>query len=116
MTLTMVNDYVRATAEANEVGGDKSLSGERLYQWASVYGRCAQVACGDTKLSDAEQGKLKEEYAVRALALLVRAREKGFFKDRAALARLNRNGDLDLLRQRADFQKWQAEVEKGPFK
>jgi tetratricopeptide (TPR) repeat protein/tRNA A-37 threonylcarbamoyl transferase component Bud32 len=112
MTLAMLNDHVRATAEANELAGTKAFSGERLYQLASVYGRCAQVLPRDTKLSVAEQTRLAEEYAVRALALLVRAREAGFFKDRAALARLHRNDDLDSLRQRADFQKLLAEVEK----
>jgi tetratricopeptide (TPR) repeat protein len=116
MTLAMLNDHVRATAEAKELTEDKSLSGERLYLWAGVYGRCVQVASDDAKLSGTEQAKLTEEYAVRALALLVRAREKGFFKKRAALERLDRNGDFKLLRQRADFQKWLAEVEKGPVK
>lgn len=50
---------------------------------------------------------------MRALALLVRAREAGFFRDQAARARLQSNDDLDPLRQRADFRKWQAEVEKA---
>jgi tetratricopeptide (TPR) repeat protein len=113
MTLAMANDHVRATAEANELAGNKAFSGERLYQLASVYGRCTQVVPRDNKLSVAEQTMLAEEYAVRALALLVRAQDAGFFKNRAALERMRRNGDLDLLRPRADFRKWLAEVEKG---
>jgi hypothetical protein len=116
MTLALAKDPVRAAAEANELAADKTLSGERLYQLAHVYSRCIQVVSHDNKLSRADQAKLAEEYAVRALALLVRAREAGFFKDQAALARLQRSDDLDLLRKRADFQKWLAEVEKERVK
>jgi tetratricopeptide (TPR) repeat protein len=115
MTLALANDPVRAAGEANELAGDKTLSGERLYQLACVYGRCIQVVSRDTKRSQAEQVKLTEGYVVRALALLVRAREVGFFKKKAALERLNRSGDLDLLRPRADFQKWLSKVEKDPI-
>ncbi|HTU92076.1 MAG TPA: tetratricopeptide repeat protein [Gemmataceae bacterium] len=113
MTLAKANDHARAAAEASELAGGKALSGLRLYQLASVYGRCIQVVPDDTKLSRAEQAKLTEDYAGRALALLVRARTAGFFKKMAALERLQGNDDFDLLRPRADFQKWLAEVEKA---
>jgi tetratricopeptide (TPR) repeat protein len=112
MTLAMLNDHTRATAEAKELGGSKTFSGERLYLLACVYGRCTQIVSRDTKLSRTEQAKLAEEYAVSAVALLVRSREAGFFKKQAARDRMRRNPELDLLRPRADFQKWLAEVDK----
>ena len=50
-------------------------------------------------------------YAGQALALLRRAKAAGFFKDRAKIERLKRDSDLAPLRQRADFQKFVAELE-----
>jgi hypothetical protein len=77
-----------------------------------VYGRCAQLLRGESKLAPPEGEELAGEYAGRGLALLGRARQAGFFKDPAAAARLHKDADLDALRARPDFRKWLAEVEK----
>jgi serine/threonine protein kinase/Tfp pilus assembly protein PilF len=111
MTLAAMKDYLRATVEARELAADKTLSGERLYQLASVFGLSAQLGRENAGLSMVEQKKLVEDYTNNALALLVRAGEAGFFRSSAARERLRTNKELDILRSRSDFQKWLAQVD-----
>jgi hypothetical protein len=65
-------------------------------------------------LSPAERDTLAEHYAARALELLTRARDAGFFKTAAGLNTLKRDTDLNPLRSRAEFRKLLAASEPSP--
>jgi tetratricopeptide (TPR) repeat protein len=98
-------DPVRAVAEAEELARAEGTDGLLLYNLACV---CAQAA-GAVKDNPEQQ----ERYAARAVELLGRARGKGFFADRANREHLKKDTDLDPLRPRADFRKFEAELERG---
>jgi pantothenate kinase-related protein Tda10 len=53
-----------------------------------------------------------EQYATRAVALLVRSRDAGFFRDPAAREQFTKDADLDPLRSRDDFRKFVDSLEK----
>jgi hypothetical protein len=52
----------------------------------------------------------REMYAARAVALLELARDRGHFRKKANAAHLQKDGELDPLRMRADFRKLVAEL------
>jgi len=96
-------DPKKALDEAKALLGD-SLSPEVIYSVACVYAMCA----GRTKDAGA-----KERYAARAVALLQKAREQGFFKDLTYVTRMKKHDAMEPLRDRADFRKLLAELEAG---
>jgi serine/threonine-protein kinase len=100
LTLTLAGKHARATAETEELLQTGPASAGLLYDAACVFA-VASGSCRDTALT--------ERYAVRAVALLRQAVAKGWKN----FAHLQKDPDLDPLRQRADFQKLLAELEKG---
>jgi serine/threonine protein kinase len=84
------------------IQGDK-VTRDRLYEAARVYAPASGHVKDET---------VKERYAARAVALLEQARVKGYFRDESSAARLKKDSDLEPLRQREDFRKLLAEVEK----
>jgi hypothetical protein len=107
--LARVGDYAKATAEAQALAEGKDLPGGVLYTLAQVYARSAAAVRagrhGGPALPQAEREKLTGQYAARAIALLRRAQEAGFFKLPANVARMKGDRDLDLLREHEAFKK-----------
>jgi tetratricopeptide (TPR) repeat protein len=87
-------DCTRATAEADEVLRSKDVSPLLIYSAACVYALAAART----------PSPLGERYALRAVALLRRARASGFFQPPDRQALLDTDRDLDALRRRADFR------------
>jgi serine/threonine-protein kinase len=105
LELARAGEHVNAAAAAEElVKGNTSNA--LYYGAAAVLAQCAAGAKDDAQLRD--------KYAARAVALLAELHEEGYFASAKNAARLKEDPDLAPLRQRADFRKLLAQVEKGP--
>jgi hypothetical protein len=65
-------------------------------------------------LSQAEQDKLAEQYACRAVELLRKAQAAGVFKDAGTVEHLKTDTKLQSLRSRQEFQKLLTDLEAKP--
>src|SRR5262249_41978256 len=101
-----------ASAEADALSGGLSVSARGLYDLACVFALCSTAAAKDANAPSADRAALEENYAARAVALLSRAHEKGYLRQRAEVEWMRKDTDLDPLRARADYRKLLAEVEK----
>jgi tetratricopeptide (TPR) repeat protein len=98
-------EHARAFQLVNEAAADGGLSAENVYLLACVCGRAAGLV--------PENGPRRDVYASRAVALLARARDAGFFKDPARAGQLLRDESLAPLQPRTDYQKFLKEVRPG---
>jgi tetratricopeptide (TPR) repeat protein len=102
-------DYTAAAATAGELGRTLSKDAQAHYNVACILARCAPLAASDDRLTDAKRKELERSYGDQAMAALQSARQDGF-KD---VALLKKDGDLDTLRARPDFQELLVVMEKG---
>jgi tetratricopeptide (TPR) repeat protein len=79
-------------------------AGNNIYTAACGYALASTCADADDKT--------KQAHTAKAVALLKEARDKGFFKAKGAVEFAKKDADLDALRQRDDFKKLLAELEK----
>jgi tetratricopeptide (TPR) repeat protein len=93
---------VEEVLESSTQGANAPRSGALLFDAACIYALSASAVTDDAKL--------REHYAVRAIALLHQARQGGFFKDPKQLDNVRKDPDLNALRQREDFKKFLAEL------
>jgi tetratricopeptide (TPR) repeat protein len=106
-TLARLGEHVKATAEAEEMAGRKGATGTVLYDAACVFA----VASGTGK--EGKPVKEADRYARRAVELLDRARQAGFFKLPGQVAQLKKDPDLAAIRGREDFRTLLAGLEKS---
>jgi tetratricopeptide (TPR) repeat protein len=100
--LVQLDQHARATAEVEEILQTTKLNANDTYDAACVFA----LVSAKTR----EPG-LTEQYATRAVALLREAAAKGF-RD---MAHMQKDTDLDALRQRQDFQQFLRELKgKAP--
>jgi tetratricopeptide (TPR) repeat protein len=102
--LARAGHHARAFAEANVLAALNGIGGDTMYDLACICSLAA--AAGKT---DARRA---EEYAARAIALLVRAQGAKFFADPRHVAHLEKDSDIDPLRQRADYHVLLTELKK----
>jgi serine/threonine protein kinase len=105
-------DHKQAVVEAEQLDSDQETAGRTLYNLACVFSLSAQAAADDQDHSQEERTRLEEQYAARAIKLLTRAREKGFF-DPPFADRMNKDTDFDPIRSREGFQKLVRELEEA---
>jgi tetratricopeptide (TPR) repeat protein len=108
VVLARLGRYGEALQEM--VPRSQAARGDSLYHIACVYSLSSAAVRKDTRLPEAERGKLAEQYVGRALALLTRGHTAGYFQDPAQLDHLRKDTDLDPLRSRPDFQKLLREL------
>jgi serine/threonine protein kinase len=101
-------DYRRAAAEADDLGRAESLPGANLYDLACIHALNAASAGRDATRPLPERDKRAEEYARQAITLLHRAASAGYFRVSGKMALLDRDRDLDFLRQRDDYKRFRA--------
>ena len=70
-------------------------------------------AAATTRAAAADEEKLSQHYAGRAMTLLDQARAAGFFRDPPRIDELKKDKLLKALEQRPDFQKFVADLEAG---
>jgi tetratricopeptide (TPR) repeat protein len=110
LALIQSGQYGRALAEARSLTTDKDAPPDVLYHAACLYARFAQAVDRDHRLGSAERMAKAENYAVQAVALLDRLRAAGYFKMAAQAERLAKDGDLESLHGRQDFQRLVRQV------
>lgn len=81
-----------------------------FYFLSIVYSLAIGAARGDTRLSATDRECLVESYAVRAMALLQKMQDKGYFKDADHAKALQSDEELQPLRRREDFRQLLAAV------
>src|SRR5262249_35065701 len=86
--------------------------GQLLY-CVGVYCVALEAVRTDTRLSSSECEARTERFASRAVTLLRKPQEGGYFKDPRHAEVLRTDEDLNPLRGRQDFQKLLAEVAGG---
>jgi tetratricopeptide (TPR) repeat protein len=101
LSLAHSGKFNDALKEAEALAAQDGLSAEGCYTLARVYALLAQA-----RKKDDAQGR--DRYAGRALELLRRASQAGYFNDAARRDRLRREPDLAPLRDRADFKELMA--------
>jgi eukaryotic-like serine/threonine-protein kinase len=123
-------DYNRLFLAINHArAGQYSLAVEVLEDWNTRAGpttppeqllHCVAVYCialealrTDTRLPSSEREARTERFASRAVALLRKLQEGGYFKDPGHTAALRADEDLRALCDRADFRKLLTELERG---
>jgi tetratricopeptide (TPR) repeat protein len=101
ITLARAGEHARATDEADKVAEKakvaKPANGSRLYDAARVYSHASLAARQETPRA--------ERYAARAVQLLEQAHRAAYFQTPAKMKLLQKDRDLDPLRQREDFKK-----------
>jgi tetratricopeptide (TPR) repeat protein len=107
LSLARAGDHVKATALAMELAKGRNGHPEMDYNAACVFAICA--------------GKIKDRdsvaatgYATQAIALLRRAQAGGLFKDAKRLGQMEKDHDLDPLRERTDFKKVIEDAKTSP--
>jgi tetratricopeptide (TPR) repeat protein len=104
--------HAEATKEADRVLRTLPVQASDLYNAACVFSRSSGAVRQDEKLSAAEREKVAERYAVRAVELLAKAQAAGFFDAPADRDLFRKDEDMEPVRGREDFKKWQAGLEK----
>lgn len=102
--LAFLGEHVRAVKEAELLVATNKLLLPTLRDIASVFGHCAGLAAQDSSLDESEREKLAEHYALRALALLTRLNEQGFFVDPNRVNDLKSDDRLRHIADRDDFK------------
>jgi tetratricopeptide (TPR) repeat protein len=111
--LARSGDYHRAVAQAQYVSTRKSAEDWLLVNCAYAHALAAAAVLKDGRLAAAEQDRLSDRYAGRAVALLSQTARTGYFKTPAEAAELKTDPDLDALRSRQDFKKLLMDLEKA---
>jgi tetratricopeptide (TPR) repeat protein len=89
---------------AEQIVNKTSVSASNLSNAACVYGLAATSVKKDDGLPEAERAKLADLYGARAVQLLIKALEAGYFKNLAKDDPRITVKDFDSLRERSDFQ------------
>jgi tetratricopeptide (TPR) repeat protein len=116
LVLAQSGDHAKAVAEAEAIVA-KDANPSELYDAACVLSLASAAVAADDKLAVEARGKLAEEYATRAVALLRQAQKAGRFKAAADLDFMKKDTDLDPIRSRDDYSNLVFELEeatKGP--
>jgi tRNA A-37 threonylcarbamoyl transferase component Bud32 len=99
-----VEEYAATAVVAKEEKIQTGEPGSVLYVLARFYATTAAAVPKDAGLTESDSKKLTEEYAARAVYLLRRAGEIGFFANPRNRERLRQDKELAPLRSRPDFQ------------
>jgi serine/threonine protein kinase len=104
-----LGQHAAAAAAAEEMARIDYDPPNDSYTAASYLARCVPLAENDTKLPAPKRRDVAHGYAERAMHFLQQAVEKGYRNTK----HMKQDKDLDPLRQREDFKKLLAELEKG---
>jgi tetratricopeptide (TPR) repeat protein len=100
---TQKGDYAKVVADAVTLSQVKVAKDKAVYDAARV---CALASAAIKK-----DAKLADQYATRAVELLGKAREAGYFKEAIDVEHMQKDSDLDSLRSRDDYNKLVADLE-----
>jgi serine/threonine protein kinase len=107
-----VQDYVQAVKLGKLEAVLHDDPGSLLYVLARDFARSAEACRKDLKLRPADRDQLAEQYAGRAVELLAKARDFGYFRSPARFAELMKDPTLSSMNMRPDFKKLLRELER----
>jgi|GEM_PF-2049943 len=99
-----VGQHARATSEAEALTKSQRFNDEMWYRLAAIYAVSTGEVRKDATLIPEVQAKLANSYSTRAMDLLTKTRQNGFFGKESAVEVLRKDSDFDSLRDRADFK------------
>jgi tetratricopeptide (TPR) repeat protein len=117
LALARLGDHARAAGdmsalEAKAATEHKTIKDDTYNVMACAYALWAKAAAGDANLPAADRARLGAEHAARAVQLLRRLHEKGYFKDPKDVEHLRESSELEVLLQRDDFRQLLREMEQ----
>jgi serine/threonine-protein kinase len=113
VTLVHLGQRSKAFAEVEAVLEKTPVSGVFLYKAATVLAVASGAVARDAGLSEVERNKDATAYGLRAVHLLKEAHAARLFKSQTARELLQKDAQLNSLRDRKDFKKLLAEVQKA---
>jgi tetratricopeptide (TPR) repeat protein len=105
--------YFQALQFIDSVVGHEKTDGLTLFDAAAIYSHAIEAAAKDPELDEDNRHERSSKYESRAMELLVRAKEAGFFDNENGQSKLQSDKLLDPLRERADFKQFIKELEDG---
>ena len=106
-----ITGYPEALLLFNKYTAREDSSGQTWFDAARIYTLASRLVTKDESLNEEQQAAKTSEYAGKAMALLIGAREREFFTDKTNLAALKTDKYLTSLRERDDFKKFAKELE-----
>ena len=110
------NDHAGA-AESGEQLAELEIPDEQaaaragnFYNAACLLSLASAAVAKDEELDETERQPLVDKYVLRAMALLKEARSLEFFQDPTMVPHIQKDTDLDALRERDDFQQLLKEL------
>jgi serine/threonine protein kinase len=116
ITLTQLRNQGRAATQGQDGAQADGVTYSTPYEVACLYAKASAMVRKGTSLPQADRDQLAERHAGRAVELLAKAQGAGFFKGQANVEHMKKDPDLDPLRNREDFKKLVAELEKAVAK
>jgi serine/threonine protein kinase len=110
--LAYLGEHARATSEVEALVSTGSLHNTAYKELASVYSLCSAAVRSDAAVAPADREVLAERYAVRAVALLAKAAELGFFQPAGRIALVRTEEKFRPLQARDDFRKLLTRLEE----
>jgi tetratricopeptide (TPR) repeat protein len=110
--LARIGEYLQAIGELEAFGQAYEPSALHWYDMACTYSISQSAALKDIGLSPDERSERAEHYGDRALDLLKKSRQAGFFNAPGFVEQLKVDPDLESLHSRRDFQKFVRDVEQ----
>jgi serine/threonine-protein kinase len=104
LCVNTVDKHTQAAIQSKNASLAQGTTHALLYEFARFYAATAATYYGDTELTARDRNQLADRYAVRAVELLRRAMDTGYFEVPANRDKLKNDKELNPLRERPDFK------------
>jgi tetratricopeptide (TPR) repeat protein len=111
--LAHLGEHEKAISEVEEMLAGRREPQYSQYNVACVFSICSRTVNQDDDLSADERRSLAQDYAARAVRMLVLAHELGFFNTPGFVEVLKTDPDIKPLESRQDFKALVRELEHG---
>jgi eukaryotic-like serine/threonine-protein kinase len=98
--------YREAVDAAAAVAKNGSTEPRLDYDAACVYALADNAVAQDAKLADAEKSKIRDEFALRAVELLEKAKTKKYFQTSTNAKQFHGNTDFESIKDRKEFKQF----------
>jgi serine/threonine-protein kinase len=102
--------YRQAVEAAADVAKSGSTEPRLDYDGACVYALADNAVAKDGKLADAEKSKIRDEFTLRAVELLEKAKTKKYFQTSSITKQFFGNNDFASIKDRKEFKRFVEEL------
>jgi hypothetical protein len=103
--LMYAGEVAPALAQAQFVQPEPSMSAPDCYDLARIYSRSAVNVRNDKSVPNAQRARLAESHIADAMRWLKAAADAGLFRNPASRDQAEKDSDLEILRDRAEFRR-----------